>query len=81
MEKQDLRTLRRMKRIERKKRMRKMRSMPWNRTALQRKMPVERKEHGGRDIKMLEPGEPIVRLFPAELTLPLNRIYPEVVCA
>lgn len=76
LEKQDVRRVRR-----RKRRMRKMRRMQWNQTALQRKMPVGRKEHGGRDIKMLEPGEPIVRLFPAELTLPLNRVYPEVVCA
>jgi hypothetical protein len=44
-------------------------------------MPVGRKAHGGRDIEMLEPVEPIVRLFPAELTLPLNRVYPEVVRA
>jgi hypothetical protein len=58
-----------------------VRRMQWNQTALQRKIPVGRKEHGGRDIKMLEPGEPIVRLFPAEPTLPLNRVYPKVVCA
>jgi hypothetical protein len=75
LEKQDVR------RVRRKRRMRKMKRMQWNQTALQRKIPVERKEHGGRDIKMLEPGEPIVRLFPAELTLPLNRVYPEVVRA
>jgi len=51
---------------------RRVRRMRW----LKRK-----KEHEGRDIKMLEPEGPIVRLFPAELTLPLNRVYPEVVCA
>jgi hypothetical protein len=54
---------------------RRVRRMRW----LKRKK--RRKEHGGRDIKMLEPEGPIVRLFPAELTLPLNCVYPEVVCA
>jgi hypothetical protein len=75
LEKQDVR------RVRTKRRMRKMRRMRWNRTAQQRKMPVGREAHGGRDIEMLEPGEPIVRLFPAEPTLPLNRVYPEVVRA